>query len=249
GSSSLDLSPLSAAARQRFRFGDRVIATMNGDKDTNLNLSDLSSALPSAFRTGLSAFLIRVTYVTEHYYLGLLNIFRVMELLGDLISGTHSQYDDLRAKFFEEKAALEAKYQKLYEPLYIKRYEIVNGVVEVEGVTDEGLTKDAAEGLRLTFAIPPQFPDDDDDEIDEDTAEHLQNQLEQDYDIGTTIRDKIIPHAVSWFTGEAVPEDDYEDMEEDDDDEDGADVEDDKEEGEDYADDDEKEGKTRKKIH
>ncbi|RWW11763.1 hypothetical protein BHE74_00024865, partial [Ensete ventricosum] len=218
GSSSLDLSPLSAAARQRFRFGDRVIATMNGDKDTNLNLSDLSSALPSAFRTGLSAFLIRVTYVTEHYYLGLLNIFRVMELLGDLISGTH-------------------------------RYEIVNGVVEVEGVTDEGLTKDAAEGLRLTFAIPPQFPDDDDDEIDEDTAEHLQNQLEQDYDIGTTIRDKIIPHAVSWFTGEAVPEDDYEDMEDDDDDEDGADVEDDKEEGEDYADDDEKEGKTRKKIH
>lgn len=65
----------------------------------------------------------------------------------------------------------------------------------------------------------------------------------------TTIRDKIIPHAVSWFTGEAVPEDDYEDMEEDDDDEDGADDEDDEEKGENNADDDEKEGKTRKKIH
>ncbi|KAH7857340.1 hypothetical protein Vadar_011508 [Vaccinium darrowii] len=48
-----------------------------------------------------------------------------------------SQHDELEAKFFEERAALEAKYQKLYEPLYTKRYEVVNGVVEVEGVTTE----------------------------------------------------------------------------------------------------------------
>ncbi|KAJ0578157.1 putative nucleosome assembly protein (NAP) [Helianthus annuus] len=39
-------------------------------------------------------------------------------------------------------------------------------------------------------------------------AEELQNQMEQDYDIGSTIRDKIIPHAISWFTGEAVQDDD-----------------------------------------
>ncbi|GLT73249.1 hypothetical protein SLA2020_451210 [Shorea laevis] len=32
---------------------------------------------------------------------------------------------------------MEAKYQKLYEPLYTKRYDIVNGVVEVEGVANE----------------------------------------------------------------------------------------------------------------
>lgn len=31
-----------------------------------------------------------------------------------------SQHDEQEAKFFEEKAALEAKYQKLYEPLYSK---------------------------------------------------------------------------------------------------------------------------------
>jgi hypothetical protein len=30
------------------------------------------------------------------------------------------QHDELEAKFFEERAALEAKYQKLYEPLYTK---------------------------------------------------------------------------------------------------------------------------------
>ncbi|THU61140.1 hypothetical protein C4D60_Mb07t20140 [Musa balbisiana] len=55
----------------------------------------------------------------------------------DVLRGIQSQHDELEAKFFEERAALEAKYQKLYEPLYSKRYEIVNGVVEVEGVKDE----------------------------------------------------------------------------------------------------------------
>lgn len=36
--------------------------------------------------------------------------------LGDF----QSHHDELEAKFFEERAALEAKYQKLYEPLYTK---------------------------------------------------------------------------------------------------------------------------------
>ena len=31
-----------------------------------------------------------------------------------------SQHDELEAKFFKERAALEAKYQKLYQPLYSK---------------------------------------------------------------------------------------------------------------------------------
>nr|CAB3474055.1 unnamed protein product [Digitaria exilis] len=58
----------------------------------------------------------------------------------------------------------------------------------------------------FNFFNPPQVPDND-EEIDEATAEQLQEQMEQDYDIGSTIRDKIIPHAVSWFTGEAQDED------------------------------------------
>ena len=48
-----------------------------------------------------------------------------------------SQHDELEAKFFKERAALEAKYQKLYQPLYSKRYDIVNGTVEVDGATKE----------------------------------------------------------------------------------------------------------------
>ncbi|XP_060205905.1 nucleosome assembly protein 1;4 [Lycium barbarum] len=285
----------------------------------------------------------------------------------DVLRGLQSQHDELEAKFFKERAALEAKYQKLYEPLYTKRYEIVNGVVEVEGVnealvnpgadketenekgvpnfwlnamkTNEILAEEISErdeealkylkdikwckldgrkGFKLEFFFdtnpffknsvltktyhmidddddpilekaigtniewcpgkcltqkilkrkpkkgsknakpiiktqscesffnffnPPQVPEDDDDDIDEDAAEDLQNLMEQDYDIGSTIRDKIIPHAVSWFTGEAAEGDEFEDIEDDDDDEDED--EDDEEDTED--DEDEKEEESKKK--
>ncbi|KAK4739302.1 hypothetical protein R3W88_002999 [Solanum pinnatisectum] len=60
--------------------------------------------------------------------------------------------------------------------------------------------------------------------------------MEQDYDIGSTIRDKIIPHVVSWFTGE-VAEDDFADLEDEDDEDD--DEEDDEEDEEDDEEDDE----------
>ena len=35
------------------------------------------------------------------------------------------KHDELEAKFFEERAALEAKYQKLYEPLYSKVHSLI----------------------------------------------------------------------------------------------------------------------------
>lgn len=295
----------------------------------------------------------------------------------DVLRELQSQHDELEAKFFEERAALEAKYQKLYEPLYTKRYEIVNGVVEVEGVKneaemdkeedkaseekgvpdfwltamktneilaeeiserDEGALKylrdikwcriDNPKGFKLEFFFdtnpyfknsaltktyhmidddepilekaigteiewypgksltqkllkkkprkgsknakpitktencesffnffnPPQVPEDDDD-IDEDAAEELQNQMEKDYDIGSTIRDKIIPHAVSWFTGEAAQGDEFEDIEDDDDDGDDENEDEDEDEEEeiedDYEDDDdeddEEDSKNKKK--
>ncbi|KAL5579458.1 hypothetical protein UlMin_011900 [Ulmus minor] len=242
----------------------------------------------------------------------------------DVLREIQGQHDELKANFFEEKAALEAKYQKLYEPFYTKRYEIVNGVVEVtdEAVTQEGGHKatkekgvpnfwlnamktnevleeqitehdegalkflkdikwckiDNPKGFKLEFLFdpnpyfknsvltktyhvitedvepildkaigteidwypgkslthiilkkklrkgskttkpitntencdsffnffnPPEIPEDDDD-IDEDFADEHWNRLKQHYAVGATIRDKIIPHAVSWFTGEAL---------------------------------------------
>ncbi|CAN0880130.1 Agamous-like MADS-box protein AGL62 [Linum grandiflorum] len=67
-------------------------------------------------------------------------------------------------------------------------------------------------------------------------AEELQNHMEEDYDIGSTIRDKIIPHAVSWYTGEAVQPDGLDDEDDDDidldnDDEDDIEEEDEDDEG------------------
>lgn len=68
----------------------------------------------------------------------------------------------------------------------------------------------------------------------------------------STLRDKIIPHAVSWFTGEAVQGDEFEGME-DDNDSDNNDDDDDEDEDDDNDDEDddedEEEDKGRKKVH
>lgn len=233
------------------------------------------------------------------------------------------QHDELEANFFEERSALEVRYHELYEQLYTKRYEIVNGVAEMEVTTemksdaedknskekgvpgfwltamktnevladkiqecDEEVLKflkdirwcrtDNPKGFKLDFYFepnlffknlvltktyhmidednlvlvnvigtkiewypgkclthkvsvkrprkksknmipipkrekcesffnffdPPQFPEDNDG-IDEDSVVELQTQMRQDYDIGSNFRDKIIPRAISLFTGVA----------------------------------------------
>ncbi|KAL6996316.1 Nucleosome assembly protein 1,4 [Sarracenia purpurea var. burkii] len=353
----------------------------NNSKD-RLDASDLGAALPAAAaalsaedRAGLvNALKNKLQDLAGKHSDVLDTLSPKVRRRVDGLRELQSQHDELEAKFFEERAALEAKYQKLYEPLYTKRYEIVNGVSEVEGITSEAtmdqdedketeekgvpnfwltamktnevLAEEISErdeealkylkdikwcridnpkGFKLEFFFdsnpffknsvltktyhmidddepilekavgtdiewypgkcltqkilkkkpkkgsknakpitktencesffnffnPPQVPEDDDD-IDEDTAEELQNQMEQDYDIGSTVRDKIIPHAVSWFTGEAVQGDEFDDIEDDDeededgDEDEGEDDEDDDEEDED-EDEDEEVGKSRKK--
>ena len=64
----------------------------------------------------------------------------------------------------------------------------------------------------------------------------------------STIRDKIIPHAVSWFTGEANQGDEFEDLEDDDEDGDEDEDEEDDDGDEEDDDDDEVKGKSRKKV-
>ncbi|GLU10060.1 hypothetical protein SLE2022_268880 [Rubroshorea leprosula] len=345
---------------------------MSGDKDS-FPMADLGAALNVGDRAGLvNALKNKLQNLAGQHSDVLENLSPNVRKRVEFLREIQGQHDELEAKFFEERAALEAKYQKLYQPLYTKRYEIVNGVTEVEGVTEETsteqvegktadekgvpgfwlmamknnevLTEEITErdegalkylkdikwcrieepkGFKLDFFFdanpyfknsiltktyhmidedepilekaigteiewypgkcltqkllkkkpkkgsknakpitktedcesffnffsPPQVPDDDED-LDEDTAEELQNQMEQDYDIGSTIRDKIIPHAVSWFTGEAIQGDDLE-IEDDDDDDEGFDDDDDEDEEEDDDDDedeeDEEERKTTKK--
>ncbi|KAL5569959.1 hypothetical protein UlMin_026534 [Ulmus minor] len=68
----------------------------------------------------------------------------------EVLREIQSKHDELEVKFFKERAAFEAKYQKLYQPLYTKRFDIVNGVTEGEGVKNEAAVekekeKDASE--------------------------------------------------------------------------------------------------------
>ncbi|CAI9281001.1 unnamed protein product [Lactuca saligna] len=344
---------------------------MGNNKKEQFDVSDLGASLPAAAaalsaedRAGLvNALKDKLQNLAGQHSDILESLSPTVRKRVEVLREIQSEHDELEAKFFEERAALEAKYQKLYAPLYSKRYDIVNGVVEVDGVnneaamdvaddkakeekgvpnfwlnamkTNEILAEEISErdeealkyikdikwcriddpkGFKLEFFFdtnpffknsvltkiyhmidddepilekaigteiewlpgkcltqkilkkkpkkgsknakpitktencesffnffnPPQVPEDE-DEIDEEMAEELQNQMEQDYDIGSTIRDKIIPHAVSWFTGEAVQEDDFEGIEDDDDeddDEDEIDDEDDDEDEEDDEDDD-----------
>ncbi|KAI3443620.1 hypothetical protein Pfo_000285 [Paulownia fortunei] len=351
---------------------------MGSNNKDGFNVADLGSALNAEDRADLvNALKNKLQDLAGKHSDVLENLSPNVRKRVDALREIQSQHDDLEAKFFEERAALEAKYQKLYQPLYSKRYEIVNGGVEVEGAAtvaeptkqadkddeekgvpdfwltamknnevlaeeiserDEGALKflkdikwsrvDNPKGFKLEFYFdtnpffknsvltktyhmidedepilekaigteiewypgkcltqkilkkkpkkgsknakpitkteqcesffnffsPPQVPEEDDD-IDEDAAEELQNLMEQDYDIGSTIRDKIIPHAVSWFTGEAA-QDEYGDIEDDDDldeeddedeDEDEDEEEDEEDDDDDDDDEDEDESKARKK--
>ncbi|EME82327.1 uncharacterized protein MYCFIDRAFT_59494 [Pseudocercospora fijiensis CIRAD86] len=91
------------------------------------------------------------------------------------------------------------------------------------------------------FFNPATPPADDDEEIDEE----IEAKLELDYQLGEDIKEKLIPRAIDWFTGEALQfeqglddfdEDDFEDEDDEDDDEDDRDEDDEDE------DDDEEEG-------
>lgn len=79
--------------------------------------------------------------------------------------------------------------------------------------------------------------EDQDDEDEEDVEDELEQRLELDYQIGELIKDKLIPRAIDWFTGEAMnyefgEEDlDDEDLEFDEDDEDEEDEDEDEDDG------------------
>ncbi|CDH53142.1 nucleosome assembly protein [Lichtheimia corymbifera JMRC:FSU:9682] len=82
----------------------------------------------------------------------------------------------------------------------------------------------------FSFFSPPSFPGDD-EELDEEEAEGLDAKLEVDYETGEEFKDKIIPHAVDYFTGKALEyegfeSEDEEDFFEEDDDDDDDDLDD-----------------------
>lgn len=88
----------------------------------------------------------------------------------------------------------------------------------------------------FNFFSPPAAPSDEDDEV----ASDIEERLELDYQLGEDIKEKLIPRAIDWFTGEALAFeelDDGDDAEFDDDEDD-----DDDDEEEEESDEDEEEG-------
>ncbi|KAG8177045.1 hypothetical protein JTE90_006521 [Oedothorax gibbosus] len=98
------------------------------------------------------------------------------------------------------------------------------------------VTKTIANESFFNFFAPPTPPENEDD-MDEETQSILNN----DFEVGNLIKDRIIPHAVLFFTGENLIDDDFD--EEDEDDEEEYDEDEDEESEED----DENDSSTRKK--
>jgi nucleosome assembly protein 1-like 1 len=73
--------------------------------------------------------------------------------------------------------------------------------------------------------VVPENPDD----LSEEELEALQQQMDEDYEIATALRDSLVPRAVEWFTGEAAPplyDDEFEGGEFDEDEFEGGEPED-----------------------
>jgi len=88
----------------------------------------------------------------------------------------------------------------------------------------------------FNFFSPPKAPTEEDDD---DAASDIEERLELDYQLGEDIKEKLIPRAIDWFTGEAlayeeIDEEDFEGEfdEEDDEDDDDLSENDDEEESE-----------------
>jgi nucleosome assembly protein 1-like 1 len=89
----------------------------------------------------------------------------------------------------------------------------------------------------FNFFSPPKAPTEEDDD---DAASDIEERLELDYQLGEDIKEKLIPRAVDWFTGEALQFEELEDELEEGDFEDDDDEEDD-DLSEDHDDEDESE--------
>jgi nucleosome assembly protein 1-like 1 len=87
----------------------------------------------------------------------------------------------------------------------------------------------------FNFFSPPDLESEEIDDEDDEVA--LENKLEDDFDLGCMLKDRVIPHAVLWYTGEESLDEDYNFGEDEDEDEDGPGGDDDDEDEDEDEDD------------
>eukprot|EP00274_Cyanoptyche_gloeocystis_P008089 CAMPEP_0196660148 /NCGR_PEP_ID=MMETSP1086-20130531/38352_1 /TAXON_ID=77921 /ORGANISM="Cyanoptyche gloeocystis , Strain SAG4.97" /LENGTH=389 /DNA_ID=CAMNT_0041994425 /DNA_START=56 /DNA_END=1225 /DNA_ORIENTATION=+ len=107
---------------------------------------------------------------------------------------------------------------------------------------DKVVTKTEPTDSFFNFFAPPKMPE---EELDAEEEEQLQEALEADFELGSQLKDRIIPHAVKWYTGEALADELDEDDEEGEDEDEEDDDEDEEEEDDDDEDDDDDEPKAK----
>ncbi|CAN0890299.1 Nucleosome assembly protein 1;3 [Linum grandiflorum] len=114
-----------------------------------------------------------------------------------------------------KNSVLSKTYHMRYEPSDYNE-PLVEKAIGTEIKLHQGKEKTEGKvcGSFFDFFEPRQIPHNYED-LDEEGAYDLQTDMERDYDLGCIFRDKIIPHAVSWYTGEAAvwADDDTEDEE------------------------------------
>lgn len=94
--------------------------------------------------------------------------------------------------------------------------------------------RDFFRDLEPEMEVPDDVAVDSDMGSDPDDDEIIESLMDRDHDLGSALKDEIIPFAVRWYTGEAAPDDDDEESEEEDgDDDDELDDDDESEDEED----------------
>jgi nucleosome assembly protein 1-like 1 len=127
---------------------------MSNDKDS-FNVSDLTSALKDEDRAGLvNALKNKLQNLAGQHSDVLENLTPKIRRRVEVLREIQGKHDEIETKFREERAALEAKYQKLYQPLYNKRYEIVNGATEVEGAPEDAKMDQGDEKTAEEKGVP-----------------------------------------------------------------------------------------------
>jgi len=102
------------------------------------------------------------------------------------------------------------------------------------------VTKTIQNESFFNFFSPPAVTENE-DEMDEET----QNLLSNDFEVGNLLKDRIIPHAVLFFTGENMVDDEFDEEEDDEEDED---FDEDEDEEDEEDDDNDNQCPNRKKI-
>ncbi|XP_065158357.1 nucleosome assembly protein 1-like 1 isoform X2 [Atheta coriaria] len=86
------------------------------------------------------------------------------------------------------------------------------------------ITKTIQNDSFFNFFSPPTIPDDiNADDVDEE----LRELLTTDFEIGHYMRERVVPKAVLYYTGEAIDDEEYDDEEDDDEDEEDSEEEED----------------------